>query len=101
MQQLPCDTTLFEGKEGHMMFPHNIKSFEENKFLLAGQLVGMSLTRVGPGLHCLHPLVYMLITNQKCDLKAFDVEDIVDPDFVAVIKQVCHLVVYLFANGLF
>ena len=74
-------TTLFEGKEGR-----NIKSLEENKFLLAGQLVGMSLTQGGRGLHCLHLLVYTLITNQKCDLKAFDIEDIVDPDFVAVIK---------------
>lgn len=87
MQQLARSTELFEGREGRMMFCYNIKSLEDNKFLLAGRLVAMSLIQGGPGLCCLHPLLYRLITNLKCPLTTFEIDDIVDTEFVAVIKQ--------------
>ena len=88
MQQLARSTELFEGREGRMMFCYNIKSLEDNKFLLAGRLVAMSLIQGGPGLCCLHPLLYRLITNLKRPLTTLEIDDIVDTEFVAVIKQV-------------
>ena len=80
MTQLANHSGLFEGREGRMMFAHNLKLVEENKFFLAGRLVGMSLLQGGPGLCCLHPLVYYLMCGYPCDLSEFDPSDIAGPD---------------------
>ena len=48
MQDLARISGLLEGPEWPMMFAHNLKLFEENKYLLAGRLVGMSLMQDGP-----------------------------------------------------
>lgn len=88
MQQLTSYSGLFEGRDGNMIFCHDIKSLEENKFFLAGRLVGMSLIQGGPGMCCLHPLVYKLMCHSPFDLTSFEINDIVDCEFVEVIKQV-------------
>lgn len=88
MHQLSSYSGLFEGQGGCMMFCHNIKLVEQNKFFLAGRLVGMSLSQGGPGICCFHPSVYHLMCDYPADLTNFDVDDIVDPDFGEVIKQV-------------
>lgn len=88
MQQLPQSATLFQGRPGHIMFTHNIQAVEENKFFLAGRLVGMSLTHGGPGLCCLDPQLYQLMCDAPCDLSKFDIHNIVDLEFVGVIEQV-------------
>ncbi|XP_028405786.1 uncharacterized protein LOC114528364 [Dendronephthya gigantea] len=87
MNQLPSYFGLFEGREGYMMFSHNIKLVEENKFFLAGRLVGLSLTQGGPGICCFHPSVYHLMCGIQCDLSKFDMTSIVDTDFSALVAQ--------------
>lgn len=88
MNQLPGYCGLFEGRQGYMMFAHNIKLIEQNKYFLAGRLVGMSLTQGGPGICCFHPLVYGLMCGLSCDLSSFELNDIVDPNFAELIAQV-------------
>ena len=74
--------------DGHMMFTHNLKLLEENKYLLAGRLVGMSLMQDCPGLGCLDPTLYKLICGLLCILHDFDINVITDRDFVETLKQV-------------
>jgi hypothetical protein len=88
MNQLPCYFGLFESHEGYMMFSHNIKLVEENKFFPAGHLVGMSLKQGGPGICCIHPSVYHLMCSVQCDLSSFDLTDVVDTDFSELVAQV-------------
>ena len=79
---------LLEGSEGHMMFTHNLKLLKENKYWLAGRLVGMSLIHDGPGLGCLHPTVYQLMCGLPCNVYDFDVTLITDHDFVETVQRV-------------
>jgi hypothetical protein len=87
-QELGHISGLLEGSEGKMMFTHNLKLLEENKYWLAGRLVGMSLIHDGPGLGCLHPTVYQLVCGLPCDVYDFDVTLITDHDFVETVQQV-------------
>ena len=85
MQDLACISGLFEGPEGHMMTQtasNNLKLLEENKYLLDGRLVGMSLMQDGPGLGCLDPTLYKLICGLPYNHYDFDVDVITDVDFV-------------------
>lgn len=88
MNQLPGYGGLFEGREGYMMFSHNITLVEQNKFLMAGCLVGMSLTQGGPGICCFHPSVYHLMCGLPCDFSQFDLSTIVDTSFAELVEQV-------------
>ncbi len=87
-QELGHISGLFEGYDGQMMFTHNLKLLEENKYWLAGRLVGMSLMQDGPGFGCLHPTVYKLICGLSCNVYDFDVTLITDQDFVKTVQQV-------------
>ncbi len=70
-----------------MMLSHNIKLVEQNKFLLAGRLVGMSVTQGGPGICCFHPSVYKLMCDLPCDLSSFDLNDTADTSFAELVTQ--------------
>lgn len=89
-QDLVRISGLLEDYEGHMMFTHNLKLLEENKYLLAGRLVGMSLMQDGPGLGCLDPTLYDLICGLPCDVYDFDVTFITNEDFVKTVQQVLY-----------
>ena len=88
MKQLTETMTLFEGRSSHMTFTHNILALEENKFFLAGRLVGMSITHCGPGLCCLDPLLFKLMCGTQCDLSKFDIHEIGDDGFVKIMEMV-------------
>ena len=79
---------LFEGSDGQMVFTHNLKLLEENKYWLAGRLIGMSLMQDGPGFGCLNPTVYRLICGLPCDVYEFDEGLLADKDFVNTVQQV-------------
>ena len=64
MNQLPGYGGLFEGREGHMMFSHNISLVDQNKFFIAGCLVGMSLTHREFAVFI--PSVYHLMCGLTC-----------------------------------
>ena len=91
MQDLAHMSGLLEGPDGHMMFTHNLKLLEEDKYLLAGRLVGMSLMQDGPDLGCLDPTLYKLICGVPCNLYDFDINVITDRDFVETLQQVHYI----------
>lgn len=39
---------LFEGGDGNRIFTHNIQLLEENKYLIAGRLIALSIAQEGP-----------------------------------------------------
>ena len=88
MKQLTETMTLFQGRSGHMTFTHNIMALEQNKFFLAGRLVGMSITHGGPGPSCLDPLLSKLMCGTPCDLSEFDIREIGDDGFVKIMEMV-------------
>lgn len=88
IQEITNHSGLFEGPEDHKFFCHNLKLLEENKYQLAGRLIGMSLMHDGPGLGCLHPTLFYLMCGLPCNLNHFDVKQILDTKFVEVIDQV-------------
>lgn len=88
MKQLTETMTLFEGRIGHITFTHNIIAVEENKFFLAGRLVGMSITHGGPGLCCFDPLLFKLMCGVPCDPSLFDIHQIGDDGFVKIMETV-------------
>ncbi|KAK3748551.1 hypothetical protein QZH41_010224 [Actinostola sp. cb2023] len=81
---------LLEGPEGHMLFSHNLKLVEENKYFLTGCLVGISIMQDGPGLGCFDPTFYQLC-GLPCDLLDFNIEVIADREFVDTVKQLKSL----------
>ena len=87
-QELGHMSGLFEGGEGHMVFTHNLKLLEENKYWLAGRLIGMSLIQDGPGFGCLDPTLYRLICGLPCNVYDFDAACLADQDFVNTVQQV-------------
>ncbi len=91
MQQLPVTMTLFQGRLSHTIFTHNIQALEENRFFLAGRLVGMSITHGGPGLCCLDPLLFKLMCGAPCDVSLFCINEIADLDFVNIMEKVLYL----------
>ena len=91
MQELTECSGLLEGPEEHMVFTHNLKLLEDNKYFLAGRLVGMSIIHGGPGLGCLDPLLYKLMCGLQCNLTDFDINVITDSEIAETLRQVCLL----------
>jgi len=89
MQEISNCSGLLEGSEGHMLFSHNLKLLEENKYFLAGCLVGISIMQDGPGLGCFDPTFYQLMCGLSCNLLEFNIEVIADREFVDTVKRVC------------
>ena len=98
MQEITECSGLLEGSEGHMVFTHNLKLLEDNKYYLAGRLVGMSIIHGGPGLSCLDPVTYKLMCGLPCCLNDFDISVITDSDIAETLREVCLLLVLLFVN---
>ena len=72
MQEL-AHSSLFEGPDSTRVFSHHLEMLEKRHYRLAGRLVAMSIMQGGPGIVCLHPILF----TARCDT-ALTIQEITD-----------------------
>ena len=91
MQQLP-KLGIFEGSPQKLYFTNNIKLLEVARYRLAGRMVAWSILHDGPGIACLHPALWAMMT--KASLTSIpnniDIQDVTDEDVCNHLKRVCE-----------
>ncbi|KAK2835161.1 hypothetical protein Q5P01_015645 [Channa striata] len=80
-------TSIFEGRPGHLFLTYDLTALEDRKYFEAGVLIGWSLAHGGPGPRCLHPALYQLMCGHGSSLEDFICTDIVDADVQIRLQQ--------------
>lgn len=94
MRALMGESGIFIGNE-RLYFSYDMDLLSSGKYRLAGQLVALSLKFDGPGPQCMHPAVYATIVEQNVDNESLVIDDLVDTDIKAILKEVYNFIIHL------
>lgn len=59
---------LFEGGDGNRIFNHNIQLLEENKYLIAGRLIALSIAQEGPPPRFFNEVLFGLMVGNSVNV---------------------------------